>query len=128
MSLTNWSDLELPIKEPSTMPSSRDLNETVRERARREPEFRRALLQNAIEVLLSGDIETGKVLLRRYVNATVGFKQLGSKLGKNEKSLMQMLSAKGNPQAKNLPGIIDTLQRLEGVELAVVVCERGQAA
>lgn len=110
------------------MPHTRNFTETVRERARREPEFRRALLRNAIEILLSGDIETGKVLLRRYVNATVGFKQLGSKLGKNEKSLMQMLSAKGNPQAKNLLGIIDTLQRLEGVELAVVVRERGQAA
>lgn len=37
---------------------------------------------------------------------------------------MQMLSPAGNPQAKNLFGIIETLQRLEGVALGVVVHKR----
>ena len=110
------------------MPLSRDFTETVRRRALREPKFRRALLQNAIEVLLGGDLETGKVLLRRYVNATVGFKRLADELGKHEKSLMHMLSASGNPQARNLLQMIRTLQKLEGVELGVVVGHRGRAA
>ena len=83
------------------MPLSRDFTETVRERALREPEFRRALLQNAVEALLSGELGTGKVLLRRYVNATIGFKRLAGELGKHEKSLMQMLGPAGNPQARN---------------------------
>ena len=110
------------------MPLSRDFTETVRERALREPEFRHALLQNAVEVLLSGELATGKMLLRRYVNATVGFKRLADELGKHEKSLMQMLSASGNPQARNLFGMIETLQQLEGVELGVTVSDRGGAA
>ena len=110
------------------MPLSRDFTETVRNRARREPEFRHALLQNAVEVLLSGELETGKALLRRYVNATVGFKRLAEELGKHEKSLMQMLSASGNPQARNLFGMIEALQHLEGVELGVIVSNRGRAA
>ena len=110
------------------MPLSRDFTETVRERALRQPKFRHALLQNAVEVLLSGELETGKVLLRRYVNATVGFKRLADELGKHEKSLMQMLSASGNPQARNLFGMIETLQQLEGVELGVTVSDRGRAA
>ena len=110
------------------MPLSRDFTETVRERARRQPKFRRALLKNAVEVLLSGEVETGKALLRRYVNATVGFKRLARELGKHEKSLMQMLSPAGNPQARNLFGIIEVLQRLEGVEFGIVVNDRGRAA
>ncbi len=110
------------------MPLSRDFTETVRERARRQPKFRRALLRNAVQVLLNGELETGKALLRRYVNATVGFKQLAQELGKHEKSLMQMLSPAGNPQARNLFGMIETLQRLEGVELGIVTSDRGRAA
>ena len=110
------------------MPLSRDFTETVRKRARRQPKFRRALLRNAVEVLLSGEVETGKSLLRRYVNATVGFKQLAQELGKHEKSLMQMLGPTGNPQARNLFGMIETLQRLEGVEFGIVVSDRGRAA
>ena len=103
------------------MPLSSDFTETIRERALREPEFRRALLQNGVEALLSGELDTGKALLRRYVNATIGFKRLADELGKHEKSLMQMLGPAGNPQARNLFAIIETLQRLEGVELGVVV-------
>lgn len=81
-----------------------------------------------IEVLLSGEVDTGKVSLRRYINATVGFPQLGVELGKSEKFLMQMLSPAGNPQTKNLFGIIETLQRLKGVALGVVVHKREHAA
>lgn len=110
------------------MSLSRDFTQTVRQRALREPEFRHALLRNAVEVLLSGKLETGKALLRRYVNATVGFKKLAGELSKHEKSLMQMLSASGNPQARNLFGMIETLQQLEGVELGVTVSNRGRAA
>ncbi len=77
---------------------------------------------------MSGEVETGKALLRRYVNATVGFKQLAQELGKHEKSLMQMLSPAGNPQARNLFRIIETLQRLEGIEFGIVVSDRSHAA
>ena len=73
-------------------------------------------------------METGKALLRRYVNATVGFRQLARELGKHEKSLVQMLSPAGNPQARNLFGMIEALQRLEGVEFGIVVSDRGRAA
>ena len=105
------------------MPFPRDFAETIRDRVLREPEFRRALLQNAVEAFLSGELDTGKALLRRYVNATIGFKGLADELGKHEKSLMQMLGPAGNPQARNLFAIIETLQRLEGVELEVVVTD-----
>jgi hypothetical protein len=52
------------------MALSRDFKETVRARAQREPEFRRALLHEGVECLLSGDVDTGKIVLRDYLEAT----------------------------------------------------------
>ena len=43
-----------------------DFKKTVRARAQRDPAFREALLQEAIETLLAGDVETGKAVLRDY--------------------------------------------------------------
>ena len=50
---------------------------TVRERLQRDPSFREALLEEAVDCLLASDVETGKSLLRDYVNATIGFGELG---------------------------------------------------
>lgn len=43
----------------------------------RDPEFRIGLLTEAIECVLNDEIDVAKVLLRDYVNATVGFEELG---------------------------------------------------
>ena len=42
------------------MPLTKGFKETVKERMERSPKFRRALLREAIECLLSGDVDTGK--------------------------------------------------------------------
>ncbi|MCY4188592.1 MAG: transcriptional regulator [Bryobacterales bacterium] len=101
------------------MALTRDFKVTVRERLQRDPAFREALLKEAVNCLLSSDIETGKSLLRDYVNATIGFGELGGLTDKSPKSLMRMLSQNGNPQAHNLFEIISCLQRCEGVNLKV---------
>jgi len=101
------------------MPLTRDFKLTVRERLQRDPSFREALLEEAVDCLLAGDVETGKSLLRDYVNATIGFGELGGMTDKSPKSLMRMLSQNGNPQARNLFEIIGCLQRREGVHLTV---------
>ena len=43
--------------------------ETVKARLGRDPEFRAALLTEAVEQVLAGDMETGKAVLRDYFNA-----------------------------------------------------------
>ena len=96
-----------------------DSGETVKARARRDPEFREGLLNEAIEVLLGGEVEVGKALLRDYINAAVGFEELGRLTGKSPKSLMRMFGPNGNPQARNLFEVISQLQRHEGVRLEV---------
>ena len=101
------------------MPLTRDFKLTVRERLQRDPSFREALLEEAVDCLLAGDVETGKSLLRDYVNATIGFGELGGMTDKSPKSLMRMLSQSGNPQARNLFEIIGCLQQREGVHLTV---------
>ena len=58
------------------MPLTHDFKETIRARAQAEPEFRQALLREAIECIINGDLATGKAVLRDYVNATVGFQGL----------------------------------------------------
>ncbi len=101
------------------MPLTRKFKDTVKARAERDPEFRFGLFREALEALLSDDLETGKVLLRDYVNATVGFEALAAELDKSPKSLMRMLSDKGNPRADNLLGMVGHLKRREGAALSV---------
>ena len=60
------------------MPLTRSFRETVLERAESDSAFRDGLLREAIECLLAGDIETGKIVLRDYINATIGFEELAS--------------------------------------------------
>lgn len=80
------------------MTLTRDFKETVKTRIKREPEFATALLDEAISLLLNGEIETARLILRDLVNATVGFEALALETAKPSKSLHRMLSAKGNPQ------------------------------
>ena len=101
------------------MPLTRDFKTTVKARAERDPAFRKALLTEAVKLLLSGEVETGKAILRDYINATVGFEQLARETGTPPKSLMRMLGPKGNPRASNLLGVISALQQISGLHLEV---------
>ena len=101
------------------MAITKSFKETIQARALRDPKFRAGLLKESIENMLAGDTETGKVILRDYINATIGFEKLGAETHKSPKSLMRMFSPSGNPTAKNLFGIIHTLQKKEGVQLEV---------
>ncbi len=96
-----------------------NFKETVKDRVERDPAFREELLKEGIECLLIGDVDTGKAILRDYINATIGFDALGLLTAKSPKSLMRMLGPKGNPQARNLFEIIAHLQKREGIHLEV---------
>ena len=96
-----------------------DCKETIRARVQRDPGFREALQREGIENLLSGDVETGKIILRDFINAAVGFHKLSEITHRSAKSLMRMLGPQGNPQAKNLFEIVKYLQETEGVQFEV---------
>lgn len=101
------------------MALTRDFKESVKARAERDPAFRKALFTEAVEQLISGEVEVGKAVLRDYINATIGFERLAKATGTPSKSLMRMLGPNGNPRASNLLAMLAKLQRVTGVHLAV---------
>lgn len=102
------------------MPLTKDFNETVKEQLQRSAAFRRALLKEAVNCMIAGDLETGKSVLRKFINGTIGFVKLGQVLNRSPKVFMRMFSESGNPQAKNLFEIVAYLQKIEGTVLEVV--------
>jgi DNA-binding phage protein len=103
------------------MALTRSFKETVKARAERDPAFRGALLTEAVELMLAGDLDTGKSVLRDYINATVGFERLARETGTPVKSLMRMFGPNGNPRASNLFAVIERLQKVSRVRLGVAV-------
>ncbi|MEO6922825.1 MAG: transcriptional regulator [Bryocella sp.] len=99
------------------MPLTRDFRETTMESLRNSAVFRRAVLREALNAMMEGDVSVGKTMLRDYINGTIGFPQLGEVMNRSPKSLMRMLSAAGNPQAKNFFELVAVLQKHEGVRL-----------
>ena len=53
------------------MALTKDFKETIQDRARREAAFRESLLKEAVDALLSGAMETGKIVLRDYLRLRV---------------------------------------------------------
>ena len=117
-SLSSGHALKIQKRE-KIMALTRSFREIVKERAMRDPEFRIGLLTEAIECVLNDEINVAKVLLRDYVNATVGFQELGILTQKDPKSLMRMLSPRGNPSLKNISSLLASLKEHEGVKLHV---------
>ncbi len=98
---------------------TKDFKDTIQARAQRDPAFRKALVQEGVECLLAGDVDTGKAVLRDYINATIGFEELSRVFDKSSKSLMRMFGPKGDPQASNLFAVIQYLQEQERIHLEV---------
>lgn len=101
------------------MALTREFKETVKARISQDSDFRSAMLAEAIELLLSGDVATGRRMLRDYINATVGFEELSLSVKKPTKSVMRMFGPSGNPTADNLFQIINHLQIATGVQIGV---------
>lgn len=101
------------------MALSRDFKDLVKARVKKSPKFRQALLMEAVQEFMNGNVDVGKAVLRDYINATVGFDKLGTLTKRKPESLMRMLSPSGNPTTDNLFGILRHLQKKEGITLEV---------
>jgi DNA-binding phage protein len=91
------------------MALTRDFKKTVVTRVERDPAFAKELLDEATALLISGEAETARVILRDLVNATLGFERLAKLTEVPSKSLM--LSPKGNPSMDNLAAIFGAVSR-----------------
>jgi hypothetical protein len=101
------------------MAKTGSFKELVQTRVKNDKKLAEALLREGIDAMLSGDVETGKTILRDYIKATVGFEKLGEATGTQPKSLIRMFGPRGNPQAKNLFGVLGYLQKRAGLKLHV---------
>ena len=101
------------------MAKAKDFKELVQGRVKTDKKFAEALLREGIDAMLSGDVDTGKTILRDYIKATVGFEELGEATGPPPKSLIRMFGPRGNPQARNLFNVIGYLQKRAGLNLHV---------
>jgi DNA-binding phage protein len=102
------------------MALTRSFKETVHAHLRRDPKFAEALFKEAIDTMLDGDVDTGKEVLRDYINATVGFQKLAKQTAIKPESLMRMFGPKGNPTSRNLFSIVKQLQKSTGVKLELL--------
>ncbi len=110
------------------MALTRDFKATVVARVQREPAYAQALLDEALTLLLNGEPDTAKAILRDLVNATIGFEGLAAGLGKPSKSVHRMLSRTGNPTIENFSSIIVAIKRWLGVEIHAMVSPSSAAA
>jgi hypothetical protein len=106
------------------MAVTKSFKDLVQSRVARDPDFAAALLREGIDTMLTGDVDTGKAILRDYIKATVGFEKLGAATDTPPKSLIRMFGPRGNPQARNLFGVIFYLQQQAGVKLHVAAGPR----
>jgi DNA-binding phage protein len=96
---------------------TQDFKQTIVERVRREPEFARAMLDEAATAFLNDEPDMARLILRDLVNATVGFEELAIQTGKPAKSLHRMLSKDGNPAMDNLAAILGVIRKRLGVDI-----------
>jgi hypothetical protein len=101
------------------MAKTRSFRDLVERRVKEDSKFAEALLREGIDAMLSGDLDTGKTIMRDYIKATVGFEKLGEATDTPPKSLIRMFGPRGNPQARNLFSVIGYLQKQAGLVLHV---------
>jgi DNA-binding phage protein len=102
------------------MALTQDFRTRIVQRIQNDPDFARELLHEALTLILNGD-DTGKLILRDLVNATVGFEKLAVEVHKPSKSLHRMLSSTGNPTFKNLSAILVAVRDALHVQFEAVV-------
>ena len=98
---------------------TRPFSDLVQQNFASGPAFAAALLREAIEVMLGGDVAIGKSLLRDYIKGTIGFENLALATGTPAKSLIRVFGPRGNPQAANLFAVIAHLQERGKLRLEV---------
>jgi hypothetical protein len=101
------------------MARTKSFKDLVQHHVKNDKRFAEALFREGVDAMLSGDVDTGKTILRDYIKATVGFEKLGAATGAPPKSLIRMFGPRGNPQAKNLFSVISYLQKRARIRLRV---------
>jgi len=101
------------------MALTREFKDTVMLRAKQDPTFRQELIVEATNAFLDGDVNTGKNLLRNYLNATEALPSIAKELAQDEKSIRRMIGPKGNPTLRNFVNLLGACKKREHLTLHV---------
>ena len=102
--------------------------ETMRDRAKIDPKYRKLRLQDTVDMLLSVDTSVGLLSLHHHIYCTIGFEKLGKLMGKSPDDLVEMLLPDdADPPASAVFEMIGLLRENEGVEFEVSVVRRDAA-
>jgi DNA-binding phage protein len=88
------------------MPLSREFKELVVARAENDPDFRKGMIVEAINMILGGEIVAGRIMLRDYINATGAMDDLCRELHKHKSAINRMLGPSGNPTLESIVPLI----------------------
>lgn len=102
------------------MPLSREFKELVVARANADPDFRKGLITEAINMILNGEITAGRIMLRDYINATGAMDDICQQLNKHKSSINRMLGPSGNPTLESIVPVIKACSDRE--KISPVVC------
>jgi len=103
------------------MPLTRRFIDTVQDRAKHDPAFKAALLEEALQALFEGDLEGARELLRDCINATAGFQIVSDRAGLPIKSVMRMVGPNGNPTLENFVSLVRAIQQETNLEARIFV-------
>ena len=95
------------------------IEDIFRERAQCDPEYRKMMLPDAIDLLLADEVSVGKIALYHCIYATIGFERLGELTSKTPDNLRQMLHPDCDTGVNDLFEIIGHIRKHEGVRLEV---------
>ena len=104
------------------MPLTRPYEETIKERAQWDTEYRAMMLPSVIDLLLSDDVRVGKIALDSCIYATIGYERLGELIGKTPDDIKHMCHPDYDTSVNDLFEIIKHIQQHEGIRLEVRVC------
>lgn len=93
------------------MSNEPEFREVVIARARNDEAFRRSLLGEAIELLLSGELEAAKILLGDIVCSSDDVETLAAEAGISVRSLRRMFRRESKRRAEPLLMVVAYLRR-----------------
>ncbi|QKJ87121.1 hypothetical protein PMPD1_2176 [Paramixta manurensis] len=76
-----------------------------------EPGTKDVMLKEVRRLIIAGDVETAKVMLRTLITATCGFPVISGDVGRNPKSIMRMLTPDTDPGIKAFMAVVNATER-----------------
>ena len=101
------------------MAITRDSHETIRELARSDGDFRRALLEECIECVANGEVDVAKAALSDIIAATLGFEEFAVATDSTPEAVRQTLGPDGLASSDDVLEIIAALRKRETAPLSV---------